>query len=129
MSQVQQLIGDYFFVSVPEDAKDFDLPEQDNSSIIQYKSNNRWNTDLLPHGQYSLIGLSDELDELDCRPIVEQYVYMNEDGHHFDVWYKDYEDVQQIVGSDYSALTAVESFHSLLKSKGLTRGVIIKQVK
>lgn len=51
------------FVTVPEGATDFDLPEQDNGSVLQYKANNRWNTDTIEPGDWVLMGIASEVKD------------------------------------------------------------------
>jgi hypothetical protein len=124
MSNLTHLAGDYWGVSVPEDAKGFLLTNiQVDTDLIYPNGYGTFNyVCTLPPGQYELIGVSDELTEEECRGIVQKF--HNGPYRDYDREYFDPADDQMPFH-----LSALESFHSLLRSKGLERVVVIKKVK
>lgn len=73
----------------------------------------------IPPGSYTLLFLSKEGTDDDWRKIIKSFVYVDNETGRGIYYYKDYEDIQQIVGADFSLDTPTESGHSLLRSKGL----------
>jgi hypothetical protein len=116
MSNLTHLAGDYWGVSVPKDASDFEMRyfNEIDKSVLSYGEDHFKPLD----GQYSLIGVSDEMGEEYCREIVE---------HLTGLGYKNYEYTGRTIIHEYRLKTALESFHSLLKSKGLERVVVLKK--
>jgi hypothetical protein len=125
MSQVQQLIGDYLFVTLPASHLPYIRFKYDDNLNILFASKTKYGESYsiaaLPPGQYSLIGVSDELSEEQWIEIIPYDNVMKCGWPYFK-----YEGEDTV--ATHSA-TAKISGNSLLKSKGLTRGLIIKQVK
>lgn len=132
---MEKLIGEYSVVEIPEmddikDSVNYFFIGLDNKVYANCGQIDIPLSDL-PPGNYELIGISDEITEEQTGKIVAgSFVCVHEDGNHFDEYFKDYEDQQQIVKSEYSLQTAKESFQSLLISKGLKgRYAILKTIK
>lgn len=129
MAELQHLIGNYFWLEIPEDAKDLILGGSDSISHILYFHSRlvegyTVGVIELP-GNYSLIGTTDSMSEEIAAGIVEN-VY-NKKGTR----YKDY-DTSPAHGwkKDLQAMPfimATKSFQSLLKSKGITKRCAILQ--
>jgi hypothetical protein len=118
MSNLTHLAGEFWGVSVPKDAKDITPVKKFGSDTKIYYTNHNRNRKLLVtmSGEYSIIGVSDELTEEQYGEIVDSF------GGLSDLWFKNY------VKNNWTKTTALESFHSLLRSKGLERVVVIKKV-
>lgn len=155
---MEKLIGEYSVVEIPEDAKDLILDMGYLIFKIMDMDPKKWTTDAeierdvklflktgkskfselpddysmwitsglpLPPGNYELIGISDEITEEQAEKIAEVAVHM-----------EDYEELVKDGWWNYETgglgafSTALESFQSLLTSKGLTkRYAIIKKLK
>jgi len=107
-----QLTKNIYAVEVPKDAEklqltniqvDTDLVYIDGDGIIRY-------VDSLPEGQWSFICTSSDISEQQAHQLV---------GHHGG-FFKDY--THKTDEPKHTLKTALESFSSLLKSKGLTDG-------
>lgn len=83
----------------------------------------------LPPGSWSQpIKCSDVTEEV-AKGIAQYYIAVSDEGHYAEDWYKDYMDVQQIIGKEYSLNTALESFQSLLSHHGLKPGKTVLLIK
>lgn len=92
-------------VGVPSNATDFDMPEQDNGNILQYKDP-RWRTETLPSGNWNTPIKANEVTEAIAKQLLagqEEYGY-----------YPEYTRV------DILADTALQSFKSLLTHHSLS---------
>lgn len=113
------LLNNKWYIPLPDDATDIDMPEQDFGSVLQYKSNKRWNTITLPPGNWRILFTSDTATEEDCSKVVEK----NEDGTLF----CDYELYKGVFQNFLD--TAFAAFASLLRSHNLQgRYLIIEKM-
>lgn len=117
---MENLIGEYWVVEIPKGAIKFFIALHDGLHFIWELPNGKREIMELPPGNWTLIGISDEITELECQDIVETFSLDRRTGH------KDY-------GSKYISYpfsTATQSFQSLLTSKGLKgRYAILKTNK
>lgn len=101
---IHQISPTAIAVEVPEGAKDFECPIQDAGvGVVQYFSNNRWNSEILPPGSYTTVGRASELNEEQAAIVVE-FVNAVVRG------YKDYKSSFKLFH------TALESLHSFCRS-------------
>lgn len=136
MVSVNLYSGSYLMVEVPEGTEKMTLRcnnDCDNGSISFYDIWRQKETILLiPNGQWKLLGLAKNLSEEQWEKIVNSdvYVYPDEVGNDWQLFFKDYTDVTQVVPSEYNLPDATTSGHSLLKSHNLkpSQTLILKQI-
>lgn len=110
------LLSNKWYIPLPDDATDIDMPEQDFGCVLQYKSNKRWNTITLPPGNWRILFTSDTATEYDFAKVVEK-----EEGYNA---YKEYNE-----NGPWVHETARASFASLLRSHNLNgRYLIIEKM-
>lgn len=63
-------------------------------------------------------GLVSEITEGEADNVVHWHCWLDDDGNHFSLSYKDYMDVTQIARTEYKLNTALESLHSFIRSHG-----------
>lgn len=123
MTNIIRLREDCIIVEVPEGTGGIDLYGNVLADELRYNTMphpGRFNQFrvAIPSADWSIIASnSKQITEEQAKGLVREYIDVHENGHTHDVYFKDYEDVQQIIEDSFSKLTALESFRSLIKSK------------
>ncbi len=120
-----QLTENIFAIEVPGDAERIEFSIQgDGVPCITYWHGKNLEPDVvcLPPGSWSFLCTSTDITEEQCKEIVVYHEYSEGYEHYMtDEEYSQNDRVEPLS-------TALESFHSLLRSKGLGRVAIIKKV-
>lgn len=121
-----KLTGEYFGVSIPEDALLVMMVNERFSYVWMETAHEQ----ILPPGKWLFIGTSENLTEEQAAEIVQEgrFKHKQIDRLYWECHWKNYH--RKNAGSAIATSTAIESFRSLLSSLGIKdRIAIIKQVK
>lgn len=75
--------------------------------------------DVLPPGSYTFLFTTKDATEQQAGEVVDDYVYVHENGHTYDMYYRNYMDVTQVISKDYSLDESVKSLRTLMIAHGL----------
>lgn len=122
---ITELVNKTIAIAVQKDANHFRLDGNMLQWFAKEDGQEQSQLQMLPDGQYTLIGISDEMSEGACAKIVDkEELFIN--GNSEGVRYKDYYGNPDDVCEWYNQ--SDDSFQSLLKSKQLTgRYAILKK--
>jgi hypothetical protein len=111
-----KLTENIFAAEVPVDAIEFEITFGKDKLVCWTKDEGNYDIEL-PPGSYSFLCTSTEITEEQAAAVVRI-----REANGYPIGYKDYQN------DDESYRNAVDSFHSLLRSKSLGRVAIIKKV-
>jgi hypothetical protein len=109
-----------YAIELPKDAERFEFSIQgDGVTCLTYWHGENIDPDVvcLPPGNWHFLGTSTDITEEQATTVVTI-----REANGYPIGYKDYQ------SDDESYRNAIDSFHSLLRSKGLGRVAIIKKV-
>lgn len=109
---MKEILPNYFSIKVPEDAHNFMLFSENEDGVnLCFATGDGISASFLPPGSYTFLFCSNDVTEEQAAGVVPGPMLLDDQ---LEVW-NDYTDVMDL-GFD----TAIESFHSLLRSHNLT---------